>query len=88
VKPRLPVLAARSCSVALGSVSTAQVEPQPRLLLAEARLRLSASDLSYRGDGNTHVLEAHEDVHRDALLSGIRFVVPGLKLEVRWHQMR
>ena len=82
MKPRLPYWLPAACSVALGSVSTAQVEPQPPSAAGQKQGSLSASDLSYRGDGNRTLMEAHEDYTEMHLLSGFRFVVPGLKLEV------
>jgi len=83
VKPRLPYWLPAACSVALGSVSPAQAEPQPPPPAGQKQGPSSAPDLSYGYDGYRTLGEPREDFVETHLLSGFRFFVPGLKLEVR-----
>jgi len=83
VKPRLPYWLPAACSVALGSVSPAQAEPQPPRPAGQKQGPSSAPDLSYGYDGYRTLGEPREDFVETHLLSGFRFFVPGLKLEVR-----
>ncbi|HZN41381.1 MAG TPA: hypothetical protein VFD82_21415 [Planctomycetota bacterium] len=82
MKPRLPYWLPAACSVALGSVSPAQdppLPPSPQQKQGET----SAPDLSWSVKGYRTSGQDREDYTEIHLLSGFRFLVPGLKLEVR-----
>ncbi|HEU4420084.1 MAG TPA: hypothetical protein VFT55_14210, partial [Planctomycetota bacterium] len=83
MKPRLPYWLPAACSVALGSASRAQDPPQQPSPTAPKQGQVLAPDLSYSGSGNRFLSQPREDYDEIHLLSGFRFLAPGLKLEVR-----
>jgi hypothetical protein len=83
VKPRLPYWLPAACSIALGSTSQAQDPPPPPSPAGQQQGPTSPPDLSYSGSGNRTLSQTRDDYDELHLLSGFRFLAPGLKLEVR-----